>query len=113
MRRFELARQAHLGSMRPRRFWDLAAFEGRVPVGVCTLFHENGVTGVHDVGVLPAKRQQRIGTALMRHACGFARALGATVCVLISSGQGYGMCRRAGFREVGRIGFWYRRYRIV
>jgi GNAT superfamily N-acetyltransferase len=113
MRRFELARQAHLADMRPRRFWDLAALREGVPVGICTLFHEEGIAGVHDVGVLPAMRRQGIGTALMRYACGFARGLGATACVLISSGQGYGMYGRAGFREVGRIGYWYRRYRIV
>ena len=113
MRRFELARQAHLAAVRPRRFWDLVAFHEGVPVGVCTLFHENGITGVHDVGVLPAKRRRGIGTALMRHACEFSLGLGAAGCLLISSGQGYGMYGRAGFREVGRIGYWYRRYRIV
>ena len=113
MRRFELARQAHLAAMRPRRFWDLAALHEGVPVGVCTLFHENGMTGVHDVGVLPAKRRRGIGTALMRHACEFSFGLGSAGCLLISSGEGYGMYELAGFREVGRIGYWYRRYRIV
>ena len=113
MRRFELARQAHLAALRPKRFWDIAAFREGAPVGVCTLFHESEVTGVHDVGVLPTNRRRGIGTALMRHAGEFARGLGATGCELISSGQGYGMYHRAGFREVGRIGYWYRRYRIV
>ena len=113
MRRFELARQAHLAAMRPRRFWDLAAFREGIPVGACTLFHEEGTAGVHDVGVLPAMRRMGIGTALMQYAGGFARGLGATACVLISSGQGFGMYGRAGFREVGRIGYWYRRYRIA
>jgi ribosomal protein S18 acetylase RimI-like enzyme len=113
MRRFELARQAHMAAMRPRRFWDIVAFREGVPVGVCTLFDENGIAGVHDVGVLPANRRQGIGTALMRQACRFSRGLGAAGCLLISSGEGYGMYGRAGFREVGRIGYWYRRYRIV
>ena len=110
MRRFELARLMHLSALLPKRVWDLVALRQGVPVGACTLFLDRKIVGFHDVGVLPNARGQGIGTALMLHACEFARQLGAVGAVLIASAMGYGVYVRAGFAEVGRIGYWYRRY---
>lgn len=108
LRRFELARLAHLSALRPRRVWDFAALREGTLVGGCTLFLDHEVAGFHDVGVLPSARRRGIGAAVMREACAFARERGAAGAVLIASGMGYGMYERVGFREVGRIGYWYR-----
>jgi GNAT superfamily N-acetyltransferase len=89
---------------------DFVALRQGVPMGACTLFFDEKVVGFHDVGVLPATRGQGIGTALMRHACEFARRQGAVGAVLISSAEGYGVYVRAGFADVARIGYWYRRF---
>jgi hypothetical protein len=51
LRRFELARLAHLNQLRPRRVWDLVALRHGVPIGACTLFFDGTVVGFHDVGV--------------------------------------------------------------
>jgi len=111
LRRFELKRLAALSALRPKQVWDFVAIHERIPVGACTLFIDGGIAGFHDVGVLKACRRQGIGSALMQHACEFARMKNCIGAVLISSGEGYGMYQRAGFREVGRIGYWYRQFR--
>jgi GNAT superfamily N-acetyltransferase len=108
IRRFELARLEALSGLRPRRVWDLVAeLDGR-PAGACTLFKGSAAAGFFDVGVVPAARGRGIGTALMAHACRFAREQGCTVAILIASGMGHGMYRRVGFRDVCKMGYWYR-----
>ena len=114
MRRAMLAAMARGAADRPRRVWDFAALRAGVPVGFVSVFlgdrgeGKSNAAGMHDVGVLPAERQKGIGAALMHHACAFARERGYPGAVLIASGMGEGVYRRAGFREVGRIAYWYR-----
>ena len=45
---------------------------------------------------------------MIAHALGFARDRGQKQAVLLASGMGYDMYRRAGFREVCKIAYWYR-----
>jgi len=110
LRRFELKRLATLSALHPKKIWDFVAMHDGIPVGACTLFINHHLAGFHDVGVLKTYRRRGIGSALMKHACQFSRTQGCIGAVLISSGEGYGMYRRVGFREVGRIGYWYRQF---
>jgi GNAT superfamily N-acetyltransferase len=107
IRRFELERQQVLVAREPRTCWNLMAHAEGKPLGICTLFRSGAVAGFFDVGVLDRARNRGIGSALMSYACRFARDLGCEAAVLISSGMGYSMYQRAGFREVARIGYWY------
>jgi GNAT superfamily N-acetyltransferase len=111
LRRFELARLAYLNQKRPRQVWDFVAWRDGTPVSGCTLFKHGTVIGFHDVGTLGAYRRQGIGTGLMQHACSFAREHGCKSAVLIASGEGHGMYKRAGFHDVGPISYWYRSFR--
>ncbi|MBI4661999.1 MAG: GNAT family N-acetyltransferase [Verrucomicrobia bacterium] len=107
IRRFELARLAHLASQRPRRVWEFAATLAGVPVGVGTICLGPRVAGVFDVGVLPDHRGRGIGTALVGHLCAFARERGMSGATLIATGMGEGVYRRAGFEEVCKMSYWY------
>ena len=73
------------------------------------MFVNDSVAGFYDVGVLEKERGRGIGSAMLAHALRFARERGATQAVLLASGMGSGMYRRAGFREVCKIAYWYRR----
>jgi GNAT superfamily N-acetyltransferase len=109
LRRHELNRLAHLAAEWPGQFFDFAALGGaNVPVGACSMFVNDSVAGFYDVGVLEKERNRGIGSAMMAHALHVARERGATQAVLLSSGMGYGLYRRAGFREVCKIAYWYR-----
>jgi GNAT superfamily N-acetyltransferase len=107
IRRFELSRIAHLTARRPQRAWEFIAWRGDSPVGACTLCLSGHAAGLHDVAVVESARRRGIGTALVSHACAFARGLGCRSAVLIASGSGEGVYRRAGFEEVCRIAYWY------
>ena len=111
LRRFELGRLIYLSRKRPRRVWELVAWRDGIPVSACTLFRHGSIVGFHDVGTLLSFRRRGIATALMHQACCFAREQGCTAAVLLASGVGYGMYQRAGFRDVGSIGYWYRTFR--
>lgn len=112
IRRHELNRLAHMSAAWPKKFFDFVALgaENR-PIGACSMFVDESVAGFYDVGVLEKERDQGIGSATIAHAVGFARDCGATQAVLLASGMGYGMYRRAGFREVCKIAYWYRSLR--
>jgi len=118
-RRFALAAMARLATLEPRRIQDFVALRKGVPVGFISVFlgergeGKSNVAGIHDVGVLPDLRKQGIGLALMHHAHAFAREQGYRGAVLIASAMGEGVYRRAGFREVGRIAYWYRQYHTL
>lgn len=107
IRRFELHRIAHLVRQRPQRVWDFMAVLEDKPVGVCSLFLGSRMAGFHNVGVIPSARGRGIGSALMAHACRFAWERNYREAVLISTGSGYRMYARVGFREVCKLGYWY------
>jgi GNAT superfamily N-acetyltransferase len=107
IRRFELGRLQRLQETHPRRVFDVVAWNKRVPVGCATIFIEKHTAAFFDVGVVESERNRGIGTALMRWGCALAHKRGARIAVLLSSGMGYGMYGRAGFREACRISFWY------
>jgi GNAT superfamily N-acetyltransferase len=77
-------------------------------VGAATLCLSAYAAGIHDVGVVEEERGKGIGSALIAHVLRVARERGQKHAVLISSGMGETMYQRVGFREVCRIGFWYR-----
>jgi GNAT superfamily N-acetyltransferase len=107
-RRYALAGQKFTSERTPRRCWQILALDGERPVGICTIFKANGeVAGFFDVGVLESERGAGIGTALMAEGCRFAKEKKCNAAVLISSGLGYSVYTRAGFREVEKFGFWY------
>lgn len=115
IRRHELNRLAHLAAQWPDQFFDFVALAAdNRPVGACSMFLSDTIflnqtcAGFYDVGVLEKERNRGIGSAILAHALGFARTRGATQAVLLASGMGYGMYRRAGFREVCRVAYWYR-----
>jgi len=105
--RFEMRRVAHLVQKRPQRVFHLVAMERRVPIASATLFVDGTTAAFFDVGVREAVRGRGVGTHLMQAACAFAAERGARAAVLLSSGMGYGVYARAGFRDVCRIAYWY------
>ncbi len=113
LRRHELNRLAHLAAEWPDRFFDFVALAaGNRPVGACSMFlHETKLefsAGFYDVGVLEKERGRGIASAMVAYALRFAKERGATQAVLLASGMGYGTYKRAGFREVCKIAYWYR-----
>ena len=111
IRRHELNRLAHLAAQWPTQFFDFVALAtDNRPVGACSVFVSETTAGLYDVGVLEKDRNQGIGGAMIAHALRFARerpSRDVTQAVLLASGMGYGMFRRAGFREVCQIAYWY------
>jgi GNAT superfamily N-acetyltransferase len=108
IRRFRLDGQRMRAERKPRRSWEIMAVAGGKPVGICTVFAgDKNVAGIFDVAVQESARNRGVGTALMAHACRFARKKVCKQAVLISSGMGYGVYVRVGFREAARIGYWY------
>jgi predicted GNAT family acetyltransferase len=108
IRRFAMASRRCLAQRRPQRTWEIVALADGVPVGISMIFASSeGVAGFFDVTVLENMRGRGVGAALMAHACRFARDQGCKAAILISSGMGYNMYCRAGFREVAKFGFWY------
>jgi GNAT superfamily N-acetyltransferase len=106
-RRLAVAAHQSRAAREPKQVWEIMAVSAGVPVGVCTVFIGRAAAGFFDVGVIESVRNRGVGTALMAYAARFARDRGASAGVLISSGMGYQVYKRAGFREVSRIGFWY------
>ncbi len=106
-RRQSLARTIHACTREPLRAFQLLARLDGTPAGAAIVFLDDDTAGLHDVGVPEALRNRGIGSALVAHATRFARAGGATAMVLIASGMGESVYRRAGFREVCRLGCFY------
>lgn len=69
-------------------------------VGVGSLFIENGVSGLYNLGVLPEYRHQKIATALKYHRLKFSQSVGAKVAILQSSVMGKNLDQRIGFKPV-------------
>lgn len=93
---------------RPQRTFEFIAWVKGAPVGACTVFLGSREALLSDVSVLESHRGRGIGGALVRHAARFACEREAPGSVLLASAMGRGVYVRAGFREVGRFGFWYR-----
>jgi GNAT superfamily N-acetyltransferase len=108
IRRYELARLVSLATRIPRDVFDFVAVERGQPIGACTLALSGSAAGLHDVGVVADRRGRGVGSALVLHALRFARAQHYQHAVLIATGIGFQMYQRIGFREVCRIGYWYR-----
>ena len=112
LRRHELNRLAHLAAQWPNQFFDFVALAaGNRPVGACSMHVSEAVAGLYDIGVLEKERGRGIGGAMITHALRFAQERGAAQAVLLASGMGYEVYRRAGFREVSKIAYWYRSVR--
>jgi len=107
IRKFRLATQRARAARQPRESWEIMALSAAVPIGICTVFAGRSAAGFFNVVVLERTRNHGVGTALMAYACRFAREQGCKAGMLISSGMGYEVYKRAGFREVTKIGFWY------
>lgn len=108
IRRYELARLASLARRVPRDVFDFVAVEEGRPIGACTLALAPGAAGLHDVGVVADRRGCGVGSAMVLHALRFARKQRYRQAVLIATGMGFRMYQRVGFREVCRMGYWYR-----
>jgi GNAT superfamily N-acetyltransferase len=109
IRQHELNRLAHLAAQWPDRFFDFVALAaGNRPVGACSMFLSESAAGFYDVGVLKSERGRGIGSAMISQALRFARDRDQKHAVLLASGMGYEMYRRAGFHEVCKIAYWYR-----
>ncbi len=87
---------------RPRYRTFLALLDGK-PVGTSQLFLSAGVAGIYNVTVIPEARFQGIGSAVTLAALLFARRLGYRIGILQASKQGYGVYRRIGFQDVGKL----------
>lgn len=108
IRRFSLRTDKHQLAEAPRVVFQYFAWEGDRPLGAASVVTSDGVAGVHDVVVRETDRGRGIGTALV-HAClTHGRDAGCETAMLISTGMGESLYRRCGFREVCRIGYWYR-----
>jgi GNAT superfamily N-acetyltransferase len=87
---------------RPRYRTFLALMDGK-PVGTSQLFLSAGVAGIYNVSVIPEARFQGIGSAVTSAPLLEARRLGYRIAVLQASRQGYGVYRRLGFQDVGKL----------
>jgi len=76
------------------------------------MFLSESAAGFYDVGVLESERGLGIGSAMMALALGFARDRDQKHAVLLASGMGYNMYRRAGFQEVCKVAYWYRSIKV-
>ena len=97
----KLDKQAH------RKHWMFIADKQNIPVGVTIVYIDDNIAGIYDVEVQSPYRGQGIGTALLQHACMFARDAGASVATLAASEQGSKFYPRFGFKVVGRYPTYY------
>lgn len=108
IRRFQLEVDRFQIAETPRRVIQYFAWEGERPLGAAVVLAASGIAGIHDVVVKETERGRGIGSALV-HAClAHGRESGCEAAMLISTGMGESLYRRCGFREVCRIGYWYR-----
>ena len=111
LRRYALDRLAALAEHRPRVAWPFVAWTKDEPVAASLLFLGEECAGLHDLTVRSSWRGRGIGRALLEHTCREAAALGAGEMVLLATGDGERLYRRAGFEEVARFAYWFRSIR--
>ncbi len=107
IRKLNLDCQRFLLNQKPQTTVFFIALLADKPIGICTLFIGAEFAGLFDVGVLDEYRRQGVGTALVRHACTYARDHQVQGVTLIATNEGYGVYERLGFREIAKFGFWY------
>jgi ribosomal protein S18 acetylase RimI-like enzyme len=82
------------------------------PVATVALVLGAGVAGIYNVATLPEARGRGIGSAMTLAPLYEARDMGYQAGILQSSKMGYGVYRRLGFREVGRVKHYYWRKQL-
>jgi GNAT superfamily N-acetyltransferase len=80
----------------------LALLDGK-PVGTSQLFLSEGVAGIYNVTCIPEARGQGIGSAITLAPLLKAREIGYRVGILQASQRGYGVYRRLGFQDFGKL----------
>jgi GNAT superfamily N-acetyltransferase len=80
----------------------LALLDGK-PVGTSQLFLSEGVAGIYNVTCIPEARGQGIGSAITLAPLLKARELGYRIGILQASQGGYGVYRRLGFQDFGKL----------
>jgi GNAT superfamily N-acetyltransferase len=110
IRRHELDRLGALVSSETQRTRAYVAWIERTPVGAIELFLGTDAAGVHGLHVLPAWQGRGVASALLEHVCREAARSGYSSLVLLASSEGQQLYARRGFREVGRIAYWYRSF---
>jgi predicted N-acetyltransferase YhbS len=104
--------RAVLQRLYPRHVRSLVAFQKSQVVGRCMLnvtTGEWGIGGLFAMAVVPAARNQGIGTALAWEACDLARQMGCHHIVLNATPMGEPVYRRVGFQSLGSGPSWHLR----
>ncbi|MGQ0736971.1 MAG: GNAT family N-acetyltransferase [Acidobacteriota bacterium] len=110
IRRHELERLRALVSAETQRTRAYVAWIEGHPVGAIELFLGSQAAGVHGLHVSPAWQGRGVASALLEHVCGEAAQSRYSSLVLLASSEGQRLYVRRGFREVGRIAYWYRSF---
>ena len=110
IRRHERDRLRALVSAEAQRTRAYVAWIDETPVGAIELFLGTDAAGVHGLHVLQAWQGRGVASALLERVCGEASESGYSSLVLLASSEGQRLYARRGFREVGRIGYWYRSF---
>jgi GNAT superfamily N-acetyltransferase len=110
IRRHELERLKALVSSEAQGTRAYVAWIQGSPVGAIELFLGSQAAGVHGLHVLPALQGRGVASALLEHVCAEAARSGYSSLVLLASSEGQRLYARRGFREVGRIAYWYRSF---
>lgn len=80
----------------------LALLNGQ-PVATSQVFMSAGVAGIYNVTCLPEARHQGIGAAVTLAPLLEARKMGYRISILQASHLGYGVYRRLGFQDYGKL----------
>ena len=110
IRRHELKRLSALVSSAAERTRAYVACIDGTPVGAIELFLGTDAAGIHGLQVPPAWQRRGVASALLEHVSSEAARSGYASLVLLASSEGQRLYERRGFREVGRIAYWYRSF---